>query len=155
MNFKITPLLVAILSFTTMPVYAGSEIETLINMLHENGMVSDEQYGRLVAELKQNQLQANEEKAEVKKQLAEATKPSDVEVKLKKGAITVNTRDKKFSAKLGGRVQVDAAAYSGEPDMGNGTEIRRARLYLQGNMYYDWGYKLQYDLPAPVQMAKV
>jgi len=147
MNFKTTAVAAAILSFTAVPAYAGSEIETLINMLHENGMVSDEQYGRLVAELKQNQTQVSEEKAEVKKQLAEATKPSEVEVKVK-GGITVKTRDGKFSTKLGGRVQADAASYSGEPDMGNGTEIRRARLYLQGNMYYDWGYKLQYDFAS-------
>jgi len=29
--------------------------------------------------------------------------------------------------------------------MGDGTEIRRARLYLQGKMFNDWKYKLQYD----------
>lgn len=144
MNFKSTIIAAAMLSLTTLPAYAGSEIETLINMLHENGMVSDEQYGRLVAELKQNQTVANEEKAQVKEQLAEATKPSDVEVKVK-GGISVKTRDGKFSTKLGGRVQADAAKYSGDSDMGSGTEIRRARLYLQGKMYHDWGYKLQYD----------
>jgi phosphate-selective porin OprO and OprP len=144
MNLKTTAIAAAVFSLSTLPTYAGSEIETLINMLHENGMVSDEQYGRLVAELKQNQTVVNEEKVEVQKQLAEATKPDDVEIKVK-GGITVKTRDGKFSTKLGGRVQADGATYSGEPDMGNGTEIRRARIYLQGNMYYDWGYKLQYD----------
>jgi phosphate-selective porin OprO/OprP len=45
---------------------------------------------------------------------------------------------------LGGRVQADTATYSGDPEIGDGTEIRRARLYLQGTMYNDWGYKLQY-----------
>jgi phosphate-selective porin OprO and OprP len=144
MGFKKTLVAASIFIGISLPVQAGSEIETLINMLHENGMVSDEQYGRLVAELKQNQTVVNEEKEEVQKQLAEATKPDDVEIKVK-GGLTVKTRDGKFSTKLGGRVQADGATYSGEPDMGNGTEIRRARLYLQGKMYYDWGYKLQYD----------
>jgi phosphate-selective porin OprO/OprP len=144
MKLKMMAIVAALFSLSTFPVSAGSEIETLINMLHENGMVSDEQYGRLVAELKQNQAVANEEKVQVQEQLTEATKPADVEVKVK-GGLTVKTRDGKFSTKLGGRVQADGATYSGQPDMGNGTEIRRARLYLQGKMYYDWGYKLQYD----------
>lgn len=124
--------------------YAGSEIETLITMLHENGVVDDAQFGRLQAELKQNQSNASQERQEVQKQLADATKPSDVEVQVK-GGVTVKTRDGKFSTKIGGRVQADAATYSGEPEIGDGTEIRRARLYLSGTMYNDWGYKLEYD----------
>jgi len=145
MKFKMTMVAATLLSLNSMSATAGSEIETLINMLHENGMVSDEQYGRLVAELKQNQTVANEEKAEVTKQLAEATKPSDVDVKFNKGALAVNSRDGKFNLNLGGRVQADAAVYSGDPDMGNGTEIRRGRIYISGTMYHDWGYKLEYE----------
>jgi phosphate-selective porin OprO/OprP len=45
---------VVALSVST-PSYAGSEIETLIDMLHENGLVSDAQYGRLQDEIKLNQ----------------------------------------------------------------------------------------------------
>lgn len=147
MNLRKILLVGAVLSSLMNPVYAGSEIETLIDMLHENGMVSDEQYSRLQAELKQNQLSATQEKQEVQRQLAEAATPSDVEVKVK-GGITVKTQDGEFSTKLGGRLQADAATYSGSPEMGDGTEIRRARLYLQGTMYYDWGYKLQYDFAS-------
>ena len=124
--------------------YGGSEIETLITMLHENGMVDDAQFGRLQDELKQNKVIASKEKQAVQKQLAEATKPSDVEVQVK-GGVTVKTRDGEFSTKIGGRVQADAASYSGDPAIGNGTEIRRARIYLSGTMYNDWGYKLEYD----------
>lgn len=119
--------------------HAGSEIETLISMLHENGMVNDAQFERLQAELKQNQANASQ-----KKQLAEVTKSSDVEVQVK-GGVTVKTRDGQFSTKLGGRLQADAALYSGQPKIGDGTEIRRARLYLKGTLNSDWGYKLQYD----------
>jgi phosphate-selective porin OprO/OprP len=127
--------------------YAGSEIETLITMLHENGMVNDAQFGRLQAELKQNQANTNQEKQQVQKQLAEATKPTDVEVQVK-GGVTVKTRDGKFSTKIGGRVQADAATYSGDPEIGDGTEIRRARIYLNGVMYTDWAYKLEYDFAS-------
>lgn len=144
MKLKTTLLSAGVALALANPAYAGSEIETLINMLHENGMVSEAQYGRLMAELQQNQTQLAEEKAQVEKKLAEATKPSDVEVTIDKG-INFKTRDGKFSSKIGGRVQADAAAYGGDPELGDGTEIRRARLYIQGTMYNDWGYKLQYD----------
>lgn len=144
MKLKTTVFLAGLTAMTVTPAYAGSEIETLINMLHENGMVSEEQYGRLMAELEQNQVQAAEEKAEVDEKLAEATKPSDVEVTTN-GGLKIQTRDGKFATRIGGRVQADAAAYGGDPEMGDGTEIRRARLYLQGTMYHDWGFKLQYD----------
>ncbi|PHS71514.1 MAG: porin [Methylophaga sp.] len=144
MNLTKAVIASALLASGISTAYAGSEIETLINMLHENGMVSDEQYGRLQAELKQNNMSANQEKQAIKEQLAEATKPSDVIVKVN-GGVSMKTRDGAFSTKLGGRVQLDAANYSGQPDQGDGTEIRRARLYLQGTMHHDWGYKLQYD----------
>ena len=135
------------LSSLNTPVYAGSEIQTLITMLHENGMVSDEQFKRLQIELEQNKASKKQEKQAVEKQLTEVKKLDDVVVKVK-GGITVKTRDNEFSTKVGGRVQADAASYSGQPDMGDGTEIRRARLYLQGKMYHDWGYKLQYDFAS-------
>ncbi|MBE0439749.1 MAG: porin [Gammaproteobacteria bacterium] len=147
MNKSKTLLAAALFSAMATTAQAGSEIETLITMLHENGMVSDEQYGRLVAELEQNKAQSVEKDTKIQAQLTEATKPSDVEVKVK-GGVTVKTRDGKFSTKLGGRLQADAAAYSADPEMGDGTEIRRARLYLEGTMYSDWGYKLEYDFAS-------
>lgn len=144
MKTKMTIVAATLFSLNSMASYAGSEIETLINMLHENGMVSDEQYGRLIAELEQNKVQSVEKETKIQAQLLEATKPPDIEVKVK-GGIGVKTTDGKFSAKLGGRLQIDAATYSGEPKIGDGTEVRRARLYLAGTMYHDWGYKLQYE----------
>ena len=46
--------------FMLSPAYAGSEIQTLIDMLHQNGTVSDAQYGRLMAELEQTENQIDE-----------------------------------------------------------------------------------------------
>jgi len=125
-------------------VSAGSEIELLINMLHENGTVSDVQYGRLTAELEQNKKQNQQLQKQLDEKLAEATKPSDVDVQVK-GGLRVSTRDDAFSTELGGRLQIDAASYGGDPAMGDGTEVRRAYLRLQGTMYHDWGYRLQYN----------
>lgn len=133
------------------PLSQASELELLINMLHENGMVSDEQYGRLMAELNQNKQIAEvekqqqvEEKQLIEAKLEEATKPPEVEVTTR-GGIRVRTTDGEFETRLRGRVMVDAAAYNGNPEMGDGTEIRRARLAWTGRIFHDWGFQLDYD----------
>lgn len=137
--------IILITGFLSVPVQAGSEIETLINMLHENGTVSDEQYDRLMAELKQNQQAQQQQQHRIETQLAEVNQPDDVEVKINGGGLSLKTRDGAFTTKLGGRLQLDAASYQGQPRQGDGTEVRRAYLTLQGKMYHDWGYRLQYN----------
>ena len=57
MTLKQSILTGSILLVSALPSHAASEINMLIQMLHENGMVSDEQYVRLQAELTQNQTQ--------------------------------------------------------------------------------------------------
>lgn len=62
--------------------------------------------------------------------------------------VKVSSDDGKFETTLGGRLQVDGAWYSEDNvdlDGENGTEFRRARLFVEGTMYDVWGYKAQYD----------
>ncbi len=137
---------------------AGSEIETLINMLHENGMVTDAQMQRLQNELQETRakqaLQQHEletqkaalttKQAELDKQLAEAKAVNNIQIS-PQGGLAVRSKDGDFETKIGGRLQADAANYSGDGDYGDGTTIRRARLSLSGKVYRDWGYKIEYD----------
>nr|WP_297349526.1 porin [uncultured Glaciecola sp.] len=62
------------------------------------------------------------------------------------GPIEVKTLDGKFSAKLGGRIQWDYnyAELNGVADEDD-FNIRRARLYLSGNVN-DWSYKVQFNV---------
>ncbi len=122
---------------------ASSEIETLVKMLHKNGTVNDRQYGRLMSEIKVTTEKTTVTKEQMQAKLGDASKTT---FEIDKGGMQVNSSDGEFSAKIGGRVQVDSAWYDEKgSEMGNGTEIRRGRLYLQGKMFNDWGYKLQYD----------
>ena len=61
--------------------------------------------------------------------------------------VKISSDDGKFETILGGRLQVDASWYDQDNvDLGgNGTEFRRARLFVEGTMYDVWGYKAQYD----------
>ena len=73
-----------------------------------------------------------------------------------KDGINFRTKDKQFSAKLGGRIHHDWAWFSedierksaGAVDFENGTEFRRARLFLSGKAQGDIEFKLQVDFAA-------
>ena len=65
-----------------------------------------------------------------------------------KGGLKVTSADKQFEASLGGRIQFDAYAFDRDQASTTGTtELRRARLTLQGKAY-GWDYKLEQDFAA-------
>lgn len=146
-SFKKTIVAGAICTAIGGPAQAGAGLETVIKMLKENGSLTQAQYELVMAEIKAEEAKSRVEKEEMQAKLDKAT---NVEVKVDKGGLQIKSRDGEFSTKIGGRVQVDSAWYDEDSSaqgstMGDGTEIRRARLYIQGKMYNDWGYKLQYD----------
>jgi phosphate-selective porin OprO/OprP len=74
-----------------------------------------------------------------------ALKASGVEVTTK-GGIKVKTLDGNFEGQIGGRVQVDYATYDEDnSNLGDGTELRRARIFVKGKLFRDWGFKQQID----------
>ncbi len=71
--------------------------------------------------------------------------------------------DKRFDLKLGGRLQIDTAFFDAESeledatgDFTDGTEFRRARLYLGGTIYEVWEFSAEYDFAGgDVDFARV
>ncbi len=66
--------------------------------------------------------------------------------------LRLDSADDKFQLKLGGRLQNDWAFFSADREVENavgalqdGTEFRRARLYLSGTIYDHVEYKAQFD----------
>jgi phosphate-selective porin OprO/OprP len=69
-----------------------------------------------------------------------------------KEGLRFETKDKKFTSKIGGRIQNDYSWGTQDSDVQdvvgdfkNGTEFRRARVYIEGSIYDDFIYKAQYD----------
>lgn len=71
---------------------------------------------------------------------------SKVQVKLGSGGFKVESSDGAYELQLGGRLQMDVAVHDEDTSqLRNGAEIRRARLYLKGNVGEAWSFKTQFD----------
>lgn len=101
----------------------------LLKVLHENKTISAAQYDRL-----SNALNAK-------------IKPQKEPLKIStKGGLKITSGDGDFKFQIGGRLMVDAAFYDQDKvDLGDGTKLRRARLYAKGVLFKDWKFKTQYD----------
>jgi phosphate-selective porin OprO/OprP len=80
-----------------------------------------------------------------------AEDPSTFRVFWKDG-LRAETKDKKFTTKIGGRIHNDWTAGTVSQDLQdkvgdfkNGVEFRRARIYMQGTAYENFDYKIQLD----------
>ncbi|NIR30663.1 MAG: porin [Gammaproteobacteria bacterium] len=83
-------------------------------------------------------------------------KASGVEFDPKK--LRIESADGQHSIRVGGRLMIDGliANEDGSDDarIGDGSEIRRARIFLEGKVYGDWEYKGQFDF-APGDEVEV
>lgn len=88
-------------------------------------------------------INAKAQAAAAKQAAAEAQKGPEVSTK---GGLSVKSEDGEYSFKLFGRIMVDSAWYNSDKSgLGDGTEIRRARIGVGGTILHDWGYKLEVD----------
>ncbi len=130
----------------------------LLKALHKNGTIDESTYqairrvaeqGDEASEAKTREVVQEDVKQQVaeqaEKQAAEADAGGQPRVNTD-GKLEVTSAEGDFKARLGGRVQADAAAYDDDQaDLGSGTRIRRARLFMSGVLWSDWAYKLQYN----------
>ena len=120
--------------------------EQILDILKKNNQITEEQYGDLMQKAK----------AEKAKAPAKESKESDFEVSWKDG-LQVQSKDKAFKVKVGGRIQTDFAVIDaddeleklgdrvGEDISGHGMEFRRARMYIEGTMFENTEWKAEFD----------
>lgn len=114
------------------PVFAGQEeFYKLLEILLQNGSLTQQQYESLIAALEDSDDSADE--------------GQQVQVETK-GWLEVSTYDGAFSFEPGGRLMVDAAVYDEDKnDLGDGTELRRAQVETKGVLFSDYGYEFGID----------
>lgn len=79
--------------------------------------------------------------------LSSGLSPALADIKVStKGGLKVETDDGDFLFRIGGRMHLDAAFHDDDVrDLKDGTDFRRARLFVSGTIYEDWAFKAQYD----------
>ena len=99
-----------------------SKEEDLLDVLRQNKTITSEQY---------ESLKKNREGAKQKN--------------FNKG-LRFQSQDGQFKYKIGGRLMFDAAYYDNSGrELGNGTNVRRARMFIAGTLYKDWDFMGEYD----------
>jgi phosphate-selective porin OprO/OprP len=115
-------------------------VEQLLDLLRAKGDISDEQYEELLKKARKEE-SANQEKKALP-QAAEAEPKTKVTTNY--NGLTVSSPDGRFKFNVGGRVQVDWAVFDQDiTPLGDGMELRRARLKAEGTMYKDFKFKLE------------
>jgi phosphate-selective porin OprO/OprP len=108
----------------------------------------------------QKQVQEAQAQAVAAKSAAASGAKSDLDLKVKwKGAPEFSSGDGKFKMKIRGRIEADYNKINQDthitsfPDV-SATELRRARLGVEGILYYDWKYIFEVDFANDVVRVK-
>jgi phosphate-selective porin OprO/OprP len=113
----------------------------LLEILQKNGAITKDQYSSLSKKQSQSAAAAAPAKAADKHA---ASEPGKVETK---GKLEWSSADGDFTWRLGGRLHLDGTFYHNEggSDEKSGVDARRARIELQGTLYRNWMWKLDYE----------
>ncbi|PHS70000.1 MAG: hypothetical protein COB23_04940 [Methylophaga sp.] len=147
MKLKTTSLLIAgaLLGAAVLPAQANNDaMIDLLKVLRDQGTITAANYDLLVNAAKADSEASQEVANKVDKVAKESTS-----ISLKGGHLKIKSADKAFSAQIGGRIMADYTFMDHDDNAlsneGNNSEIRRARIFLKGKIFNDWGYKAQYD----------
>jgi len=102
--------------------------EEILDILMEKKIITNEKYD----ELKNRVIKRREEKK------------NDLIAFYEKG-FRLESRDKNFKMRIGGRVQFDYRTFESNYPIDNEFDIRRARIFLKGTVFRDFDYKVQVE----------
>lgn len=115
----------------------------LLDLLLRKGVITQDEH----QDLRERQRRKEAEQAP----LPAAPEPAEEErrgevVVATTGGIRARTADGAFTFRLGGRLHLDGAVYNGDlQDLGNGGEVRSARISIEGTVWDDWIYQSEVD----------
>jgi len=126
-----------VISFTRTGI---AQEEDLLDTLLKNKAITKEQYEQLKQQEQISEVQ------EAKPQTGGSEKGAQDIVITTKGGLQGRSRDGRFFFLIGGRLMFDGAVYNEDKrELGNGSEVRRARLDVEGFVWNDWGYRFEVD----------
>jgi phosphate-selective porin OprO/OprP len=128
----------------------SADTETLIEKLHEKGVLSDEEHQEMRTEARaERRAQALKEANETEKAAKKAeSAPSELTGRFKDG-FSWESGDKQHSISLSGRVHADYRSFDIDSTNANTADtfdIRRAYLGVSGKLYNDWTFEVTSDV---------
>jgi len=162
---KLRPLLWVVLLLPALVHAGGDEFDTALRAATEAARQATEAATRAAASARA----ANQELAQVRQQMArlqtrltaqeaelrkyadaQGDKPSvaaaDLHASGKGGALKFASEDGYAKYQIGGRIMADTALFNDDASqLGNGAELRRARVFVAGTVFDHWQFKGQYD----------
>ena len=133
-----------VLSFCV-PLFANqsqqSTVEKLLDILQQKGIITEEQHGDLKKNWGRKKRNKRNRKGSTGDKKKEERRPR---VGYKNG-FYLETPEKDFKLKIGGRVFGDFRAYNGDHPSNGEFYISRARIYLAGTLYKYFDFKVQAD----------
>lgn len=120
---------------------ASAALEELLGTLRDNGTITSDQHDQLIRAMDDGAGDAEPEGEAVATESKGDATDSEAEVKT-----AAQTKDKpaqdRVTLQLGGELMIDSAFYDEDKnELGDGTEIRRARLKAEGKLF-DWNYEM-------------
>ena len=134
--------------------------ETLADLLVEKGVISAEELDEIMKS-SEGEATSSESTAPVDQSApAKEQEQSPPIVKIDYKGHSITSADGRFKAAFGGRLQLDAGGFIDDvTNLGDGFELRRARIKSYGHVFTDWQYKIEFnfdnDLDVPVTDAWV
>ncbi len=126
----------------------GLASSELLDVLSKNGTITKDQYTNLT---KKNPSLAAAAPAAAAPAATLKLPPDAAIVRLGEDGLRFESNDGNFKAKIGGRFQIDSQVNSNDSNapygtaLANGVGFRRARLFVEGNMFKDYDYRFEYD----------
>jgi phosphate-selective porin OprO and OprP len=117
-------------------------VEKLLDILKEKEIITQTQYKELKGEFAEEENELEEQKQVVQKVKSWEEKIPNMGYK---NGFFLETKDKKFKLKFGGRVFADYRGYNSGQPSNSEFFISRARIYLAGTLYNHFEFKVQPD----------
>ena len=117
-------------------------VDKLLDILQDKGIITEKQCKELKEELEEEKQSLQEKESVLKKVKSWEEKLPRVGYK---NGFFLETPDKKFKLKLGGRVYGDLRAYNSGHPSNSEFFVSRARIYLAGTLYKYFDFKVEPD----------
>lgn len=141
-KFALTGLALA-LSQTTLAGSSNEALQALLDVLRKDGTLTEEKYQAIKALVEAPEQEVAVTEVAVKEPATSNEKQATITTK---GKLEITSPDEDFSMRVGGRIMAQGAVFNeDQQELGDGSEIRRARLFASGRLWKVWNYKLQYD----------